>query len=133
MNAFGGDSYGQVTLDGELLSKEVFKKRCYLVAQQESHWASLTCVETLVYAAQLYLGRSAAEVETYVDDLLRRNGLASCKVCPASSCCSCSVFILHTPPCLRRISKSVTHSSKGFRGGKRSASPSRWPSSSARR
>ena len=82
MNAFGGDSYGQVTLDGELLSKEVFKKRCYLVAQQESHWSSLTCVETLMYAAQLYLGRSAAEVETYVDDLLRRTGLASCKVCP---------------------------------------------------
>jgi len=88
LNAFDGTSYGEVMLNGKELSSEVFKKHCYVVSQNAVQWPSLTCGETLTYAAQLHLGRSATEVETFVNNLLQKTGLLSCKVSP------CVNFIL---------------------------------------
>ena len=79
MTAFGGVSTGSAHLNGEPLTVDSFNKDCFVVTQQDNHWPFLTCRETIMYAAQLYLGKSASQVEATVDDLIRKMGLQSCR------------------------------------------------------
>lgn len=79
MTAFGGESTGSAQLNGEPLTVDSFNRDCFVVTQQDNHWPFLTCRETITYAAQLYLGKSASEVKATVDDLIRKMGLQSCR------------------------------------------------------
>lgn len=53
MEAHGGVSEGTVTVNGIPLTSRLFKSKCGLVAQEDYHWAFLTCRETIAYAADL--------------------------------------------------------------------------------
>lgn len=61
------------------MTTQAFTNHCYVVQQQDAHWAFLTCRETLMFAAELYLGKPAAEVAGQVDALIGTMGLDSCK------------------------------------------------------
>jgi ABC-type nitrate/sulfonate/bicarbonate transport system ATPase subunit len=79
MGATGGDSRGSITLDGKDLSQAIFHKKCGLVAQEDFHWAFLTCRETISYAADLYLmTESEASRAAQVEKIISRMGLNSC-------------------------------------------------------
>jgi len=78
-SAFGGVATGEITLDGKAISSSSFIKDCYVVAQQDNHWAYLTCKETMIYAAELYLGSDTSGAETLVNSILKKMGLETCK------------------------------------------------------
>ncbi|KAJ1431674.1 hypothetical protein B484DRAFT_327731, partial [Ochromonadaceae sp. CCMP2298] len=61
MDAPGGTSTGSITLNGTPLTADRFKRRCALVAQEDHHWAFLTCRETIRYAADLFMPLSTEE------------------------------------------------------------------------
>ena len=79
MTAFGGVSTGEAMLNGNPLNTESFTTDCFVVTQQDNHWAFLTCEETVSYAAQLYLGKDGAGVRDVVDTVIRKMGLESCR------------------------------------------------------
>jgi ABC-type multidrug transport system ATPase subunit len=79
MEAHGGISEGIVTINGLPLTSTLFKAKCGLVAQEDYHWAFLTCRETIAYAADLMLGGlTSAEKTAKVNDIITRMGLDSC-------------------------------------------------------
>lgn len=95
MTAFGGESCGEVTLNGRPIIATSFTEDCYVVQQEDAHWPFLTCRETLVYAAQLYLKKSATDVINEVDDLIGKMGLGSCKVSVRVYVCFPKCFPVH--------------------------------------
>mmetsp|Transcript_14704 Transcript_14704/g.32159 ORF Transcript_14704/g.32159 Transcript_14704/m.32159 type:complete len:649 (-) Transcript_14704:1948-3894(-) len=78
MDAPGGTSTGSITLNGTPLTADRFKRRCALVAQEDHHWAFLTCRETIRYAADLFMPLSTEEKDREVESLLHKMGLESC-------------------------------------------------------
>jgi ABC-type multidrug transport system ATPase subunit len=79
MEAHGGVSEGKVTVNGMPLTSQLFKGKCGLVAQEDYHWAFLTCRETIAYAADLLSpGASAEEKTANVNRMITRMGLDSC-------------------------------------------------------
>ena len=79
MEAFGGVSEGTVTFNGIPMSPSLFKSKCGLVAQEDHHWAFLTCRETISFAADLLLGgKTAEEKQAHVNHLITKMGLDSC-------------------------------------------------------
>ena len=79
LEASGGKASGLVTLNGQQMSTEIFRKKCSFVAQEDYHWAFLTCRETLTYACQLYqIKLNDEEVRVKVDAMLKSTGLESC-------------------------------------------------------
>jgi len=81
MTAFEGHARGEISLNGKPLDSAAFKESCYYVEQADKHWACLTCREIISYSAQLYQGKSSAEVAEFVDSIMVKTGLTSCKVC----------------------------------------------------
>jgi ABC-type multidrug transport system ATPase subunit len=80
MEAFGGVAVGTVALNGKTMTSQLFKSKCGIVAQEDYHWAFLTCQETLAYATDLLLPYlSADEKILRVDLMLRKMGLESCR------------------------------------------------------
>lgn len=73
-----GDSVGDVRINGEVMSKDIFTKYCATVPQQDKHWAFLTCRETVAFAADLCLNLPAEEKAARVDAILNTMGLAGC-------------------------------------------------------
>ena len=67
----GGESVGDVRLNGHVMSKSIFTKYCATVPQQYKHWAFLTCRETVAFAADLYLDLPVAEKTQGVDAVLQ--------------------------------------------------------------
>lgn len=80
LSAFGGVTRGSITLGSEPLNPQVFQKHCYVVNQQDFHWAFLTCRETMMYAAKLYLGEHEDEAsrEALVNNMITKMGLDVC-------------------------------------------------------
>lgn len=79
MEAIGGHSEGTVTINGLPLTSALFKSKCGLVAQEDYHWAFLTCRETIAYAADLLLPHaSSQEKATQVSHMITKMGLDSC-------------------------------------------------------
>lgn len=78
LDAFGGQATGTVMLNGENISSEAFKKRCTLVAQEDFHWAFLTCRESLEYAAALTMAAPDEERSKQVDRMMKKMGLEIC-------------------------------------------------------
>jgi len=78
MEAHGGESTGSLTLNGTPLTASRFSRRCALVAQEDHHWAFLTCRETIAYAADLFMNASSEEKKQAVDNILKKTGLESC-------------------------------------------------------
>jgi len=86
LDALGGKTTGAVQLNGADLSLSLFRRHCAVCAQEDHHWAYLTCRETLAFAADLYLGGSgggggaatAAQKAGTVAKLLADLGLAGC-------------------------------------------------------
>eukprot|EP01040_Poterioochromonas_malhamensis_P014936 gene14936-16624_t len=79
MEAFGGVSEGTVTFNGMQMSPSLFKAKCGLVAQEDYHWAFLTCRETISFAADLLLaGMTVEEKKAHVNNLITKMGLDSC-------------------------------------------------------
>ena len=78
MEAHGGESIGSLTLNGTPLTASRFSRRCALVAQEDHHWAFLTCRETIQYAADLFSSASSEDKKRAVDDILKKTGLESC-------------------------------------------------------
>ena len=70
---------GKCTLNGQQISQAMFTKYFYLVPQEDSHRAFLTCRETLRFAADFYISGTDADKNKVVDDLLGKLGLESCK------------------------------------------------------
>ena len=79
LSAFGGVTRGSITLGNEPLTPQVFKKQCYAVNQRDFHWAFLTCRETMLYAAKLYLGSEDADQQVeLVNHMITKMGLDVC-------------------------------------------------------
>lgn len=78
LDAFGGHATGTVTLNGETITAQAFKNKCALVAQEDHHWAFLTCRESLEYAAALTMAVSAEERAREVDRMMKKMGLEVC-------------------------------------------------------
>ena len=79
LDAFYGKPSGTVTLNGEALTDKIFKEHCYVVKQQDKHWAYLTCRETLLYAAELYEIAAKSDIAILVDEVISKMGLDVCK------------------------------------------------------
>lgn len=77
--ALGGTAEGVVTFNGMTLSSQLFKAKCGLVAQEDYHWAFLTCRETIAFAADLLSpNASQAEKDQAVSSMISKMGLDSC-------------------------------------------------------
>eukprot|EP00930_Biecheleria_cincta_P073146 TRINITY_DN60466_c0_g1_i1.p1 TRINITY_DN60466_c0_g1~~TRINITY_DN60466_c0_g1_i1.p1 ORF type:complete len:660 (+),score=105.20 TRINITY_DN60466_c0_g1_i1:27-1982(+) len=74
-----GVATGRVSLNGEKMTRELFRKFCTFVPQSDTHWAFLTCRETLQFAADFFLGASRNERTRAVDEMLERMGLLTCQ------------------------------------------------------
>lgn len=70
---------GKCTLNGNQISQKMFQKHFYLVPQEDSHRAFLTCRETLRYAADFYIDGNDEEKSAEVDALLVKLGLDTCQ------------------------------------------------------
>ena len=73
-----GVRYGRVTLNGQAVTLDKFKRFCSVVPQHDDHWAYLTCRETIELAAELQL-TTGEEKESLVNTLLKEMGLVSCQ------------------------------------------------------
>ena len=73
-----GTSVGKVTINGNVMTKEMFTEYCATVPQVDRHWGFLTCREVVQNAADLYINASAAEKADRVETLLKAMGLAEC-------------------------------------------------------
>eukprot|EP00039_Didymoeca_costata_P000872 m.47690 g.47690 ORF g.47690 m.47690 type:complete len:632 (+) comp10525_c0_seq2:112-2007(+) len=74
----GGRVSGSVTLNGKPLSPKIMKDECFVVGQSDNHWPMLTCRETMMYAADLYLQKPPEERKHLVDKILQKMGLEVC-------------------------------------------------------
>ena len=73
-----GLSVGRVTINGAVMTKELFNTYCATVPQVDRHWGFLTCREVVQNAADLYLDAPADAKAARVEALLRAMGLAEC-------------------------------------------------------
>ena len=78
LEALGGETTGSLTLNGTPLTASRFSRRAALVAQEDHHWAFLTCRETISYAADLFMNTTKEEKKREVDSMLQKMGLESC-------------------------------------------------------
>ena len=70
-----GEFYGNVTLNGNPITPELFTKYCSTVPQVDRLWAFLTVEETLSYVADLLLNISPEEKKQRVDAVINTIGL----------------------------------------------------------
>ena len=75
LEAKGGEYTGDVRLNGNPLTPELFTKHCATVPQVDRLWAFLTVEETLMFAAELLLHCSAEEKEKKVNAIIQTVGL----------------------------------------------------------
>jgi ABC-type cobalamin/Fe3+-siderophores transport system ATPase subunit len=73
-----GTSVGRVTLNGNVMTKEIFTKFCATVPQVDKHWGFLTCREVVQYAADLYMCGTGTAKTDRVEKLLSTMGLSEC-------------------------------------------------------
>lgn len=80
LNAYGknADITGKCTLNGHLMTTDLFRKHCCIVPQEDTHRAFLTCRQTMMYAASFYVNDSDSEKVRRVDELLAKLGLEGC-------------------------------------------------------
>ena len=78
LDALDGETTGSPTLNGTPLTASRFSRRAGLVAQEDHHWAFLTCRETISYAADLFLNATKEAKKREVDSMLQKMGLESC-------------------------------------------------------
>jgi ABC-type multidrug transport system ATPase subunit len=74
----GGKAIGSVTLNNKKLTFETFRRQAVYVEQYDTHWAFLTCRETMNYAARLYLPGDRNEQKERVDAVMTKLGLHEC-------------------------------------------------------
>jgi ABC-type multidrug transport system ATPase subunit len=74
----GGKATGSVTLNNQKLTFESFRRQAVYVEQYDTHWAFLTCRETMHYAARLYLSENRVEREERVAAVMTKLGLNEC-------------------------------------------------------
>lgn len=74
-----GVATGSVSLNGEKMTRTLFRKFCTFVPQSDTHWAFLTCRETLQFAADFFLDVSGKERTHAVNEMLERMGLLTCQ------------------------------------------------------
>ncbi|KAJ1462981.1 P-loop containing nucleoside triphosphate hydrolase protein [Pelagophyceae sp. CCMP2097] len=80
LSASGGIARGTVTLGGRAVTQNLFSNECYVVPQEDHHWAFLTLRETLQYAAELYLPTAGANARAAAIEAIEvKMGLASCR------------------------------------------------------
>ena len=75
LEAKGGEYTGDVRLNGNPLTPELFTKHCATVPQVDRLWAFLTVEETLMFAAELLLHCSAEEKAKKVNAIIQTVGL----------------------------------------------------------
>lgn len=73
-----GTSIGKVTINGNVMTKEMFRTYCATVPQVDRHWGFLTCREVVQNAADLYIADSAEVKAERVESLLKAMGLLEC-------------------------------------------------------
>jgi ABC-type multidrug transport system ATPase subunit len=74
----GGKAVGSVTLNNQKLTFETFRRQAVYVEQYDTHWAFLTCKETMQYAARLYIPGDRFEQEERVSHVMTKLGLNEC-------------------------------------------------------
>lgn len=74
-----GFATGKVSLNGEKMTRTLFRKFCTFVPQSDTHWAFLTCRETLQFAADFFLEASWKTRAHAVNEMLERMGLLTCQ------------------------------------------------------
>lgn len=74
----GGKISGRVTLNNKQLTFESFRRQAVYVEQYDTHWAFLTCRETMLYAARLYIPGDREEQEERVEHVMEKLGLLEC-------------------------------------------------------
>eukprot|EP00928_Gymnodinium_smaydae_P025791 TRINITY_DN20444_c0_g1_i2.p1 TRINITY_DN20444_c0_g1~~TRINITY_DN20444_c0_g1_i2.p1 ORF type:complete len:671 (-),score=148.62 TRINITY_DN20444_c0_g1_i2:158-2146(-) len=79
MGLKGGKATGRVTLNGRPLTFEMFRQHAVYVEQYDTHWAFLTCQETMRYAAALYVPGNRVEQRERVEQIMLKLGLNECK------------------------------------------------------
>ena len=75
LEAKGGEYTGDVRLNGNPLTPELFTKHCATVPQVDRLWAFLTVEETLMFTAELLLHCSAEEKAKKVNAIIQTVGL----------------------------------------------------------
>ena len=80
LNAYGTQAqiFGECSLNGNLLTSDLFKEHFCVVPQEDLHRAFLTCRETLRYCANFYMEGSEEEKNSKVQKLLSKLGLEDC-------------------------------------------------------
>ena len=72
----GGTSYGRVTLNGQQITSQVYRKHCAYVLQHDTLWATLTTREHLQCAFTLFQpGVFGAAQQAAIDSLLEKLNL----------------------------------------------------------
>jgi ABC-type multidrug transport system ATPase subunit len=51
---------------------------CYVVKQHDKHWPYLTCRETLQYAAELYDVATGKDLNSLIEEIIKKMGLVVC-------------------------------------------------------
>lgn len=74
----GGRATGSVTLNNKSLTFESFRQQAVYVEQYDTHWAFLTCRETMEYAAKLYIPNDTFEQQERVEQVMAKLGLNEC-------------------------------------------------------
>jgi len=77
-NRKGSVMSGKVTLNGQVLTSDLFRKHCYIVYQRDFLAAKLTCRETLMYSA-INCIEDSSRLKDHVDELIQSLGLESCQ------------------------------------------------------
>eukprot|EP00928_Gymnodinium_smaydae_P012432 TRINITY_DN14508_c0_g3_i1.p1 TRINITY_DN14508_c0_g3~~TRINITY_DN14508_c0_g3_i1.p1 ORF type:complete len:666 (-),score=125.47 TRINITY_DN14508_c0_g3_i1:59-2008(-) len=75
----GGKATGRVQLNRQPLTFETFRRQAVYVEQYDTHWAFLTCEETMRFAASLYLPGDRREQNERVEKVMEKLGLLECK------------------------------------------------------
>lgn len=79
LDAYYGQPYGSVTLNGVPLTDRIFKEHSYVVVQHDKHFPYLTCIETLRFAAELFdVADKGADLARVVDEIVDKMGLRVC-------------------------------------------------------
>ena len=78
LDAFYGECFGSVSLNGQAMNDNIFRQHCYVVKQKDNHFPYLTCRETLTYAAKLYDITEDNNIAALVDEVIGNTGLSIC-------------------------------------------------------
>eukprot|EP00928_Gymnodinium_smaydae_P004267 TRINITY_DN11472_c0_g2_i3.p1 TRINITY_DN11472_c0_g2~~TRINITY_DN11472_c0_g2_i3.p1 ORF type:complete len:648 (+),score=64.10 TRINITY_DN11472_c0_g2_i3:259-1944(+) len=79
MGLKGGKATGRVHLSENPLTFETFRRQAVYVEQYDTHWAFLTCEETMRFAAALFIPGDPEEQEERVEKIMEKLGLMECK------------------------------------------------------